>query len=299
MRSFRERLLELANEHELLQEQCDRLAADCDDLRARLALVERDSGPSKEDTHWDHRWMDGERPPSRSQSPQGFAEGVPPPHPTSAFSGPSGFPAGPAMMGPNARPPHGAQPMAPCGGRFPGQADAAADDGYSDSGSSSIGSKPDEQGHQRRVRRRRRTTHGSTQRHGHHHHRVVRRRRRHRSRSHRVGEGAAAPIGGPVSSRAAPPKRRASPLRAGLAGVDDVPVPGRFGSGNHQADVDGFINKNVLEARVAHALRTLSEEQQKKVMGTDGGQNSFLLVGRVDNPNGVVMSRIRKVESGG
>jgi len=222
--------------------------------------------------------------------PQG---GVRPQDSSSIAGGHGGRMARQAMKDPNAAPPQGSQ-LGPCNGRFPGQGDAAADDGYSDSGSSSLGSKPDEKGHQRRVRRRRRTAHGTSHRHGSHH-RVVRRRRRHRSRSrHLGGEVGAAPIGG-----GAPPKRRASPPRAGPIGADTVPLPGKFGSGNHQADVDGFIQKNVLEARVAHALRTLSEEQQKKVMGTDGGQNSFLLVGRVDNPNGVVMSRIRKVESGG
>jgi len=42
----------------------------------------------------------------------------------------------------------------------------------------------------------------------------------------------------------------------------------------------------------------MSESDQKKVMGTDGGENSYMLIDRVKNPNGVVMSRIRKIESG-
>jgi len=58
-----------------------------------------------------------------------------------------------------------------------------------------------------------------------------------------------------------------------------------------------FITRNELEARVAGALRSMSERDQKKVMGTDGGENSYVLIDRVKNPNGVVMSRIRKIES--
>lgn len=69
-----------------------------------------------------------------------------------------------------------------------------------------------------------------------------------------------------------------------------------FGSGDHRTDLDGFISKNQLEARVAHALRTMSESDQRRVMGTDGGENSYLLIDRVKNPNAVVMSRIRKLE---
>jgi len=71
---------------------------------------------------------------------------------------------------------------------------------------------------------------------------------------------------------------------------------GQFGSGDHRQDLEGFISKNQLEARVAHALRSMSEGDQKKVMGTDGGENSYMLIDRVKNPNGVVMSRIRKLE---
>jgi len=71
---------------------------------------------------------------------------------------------------------------------------------------------------------------------------------------------------------------------------------GSYGTGDHRLDLDSFITKNQLEARVAHALRTMSTDEQKKVMGTDGGENSFLLIDRVKSPNAVVMSRIRKLE---
>ena len=33
------------------------------------------------------------------------------------------------------------------------------------------------------------------------------------------------------------------------------------------------------------------QEHQKRVMGTDGGENSFILIDRVKNPNAVTMSR--------
>jgi muramoyltetrapeptide carboxypeptidase LdcA involved in peptidoglycan recycling len=73
-------------------------------------------------------------------------------------------------------------------------------------------------------------------------------------------------------------------------------VRGQYGCGDHKQDLEGFIFKNQLEARVAHALRTMSEPDQKRVMGTDGGENSYVLIDRVKNPNGVVMSRIRRLE---
>jgi len=73
-------------------------------------------------------------------------------------------------------------------------------------------------------------------------------------------------------------------------------APGKYGSGDHKMDVDNFIRKNELEARVAGALRSMAVADQKKVMGTDGGENSYILIDRVKNPNGVVMSRIRKIE---
>merc|ERR1719296_24385 len=74
---------------------------------------------------------------------------------------------------------------------------------------------------------------------------------------------------------------------------------GPYGTGDHRMDLDSFISKNALEPRVAHALRTMTLPRQKKVMGTDGGENGFLLIGRVKNPNAVVMTRIRNLEREG
>lgn len=70
---------------------------------------------------------------------------------------------------------------------------------------------------------------------------------------------------------------------------------GNFGSGSHEADVHEFISKNQLDPKVCASLRALKESDQKKIMGTDGGQNSFVLIDRVKNPNGVVTSRINKL----
>lgn len=70
---------------------------------------------------------------------------------------------------------------------------------------------------------------------------------------------------------------------------------GYLGSGDHQRDLDEFINKNELDVKTASALGALSTDGQKKVMGTDGGENSFHLINKVNSPNGVVMSRIRKL----
>eukprot|EP00747_Dinoflagellata_sp_TGD_P165067 gnl/TRDRNA2_/TRDRNA2_185870_c0_seq1.p1 gnl/TRDRNA2_/TRDRNA2_185870_c0~~gnl/TRDRNA2_/TRDRNA2_185870_c0_seq1.p1 ORF type:complete len:261 (-),score=54.05 gnl/TRDRNA2_/TRDRNA2_185870_c0_seq1:87-776(-) len=69
---------------------------------------------------------------------------------------------------------------------------------------------------------------------------------------------------------------------------------GNTGCGDHKKDLQEFIETNNLDDRTVGALEALSEEDQKYVMGTDGGENSFTLEGKVNNPNAVVMSRIRK-----
>jgi len=53
--------------------------------------------------------------------------------------------------------------------------------------------------------------------------------------------------------------------------------------------------KNKLDSRTQSALEGLPEQEQKTMMGTDGGKNSFVLIDRVRNPSAVVMSRIRKL----
>mmetsp|Transcript_82 Transcript_82/g.221 ORF Transcript_82/g.221 Transcript_82/m.221 type:complete len:208 (+) Transcript_82:77-700(+) len=84
------------------------------------------------------------------------------------------------------------------------------------------------------------------------------------------------------------PGRRNSPRRP-------LQQLGNHGSGNHKDDLEEFITSNELDSRTVDALEALGEEQQKKVMGTDGGENSFVLKDKVNNPNAVVMSRIRRL----
>lgn len=56
-----------------------------------------------------------------------------------------------------------------------------------------------------------------------------------------------------------------------------------------------FCEKNELDLKTQDALERLNAEQQKKVMGTDGGENSFYLKDKVKSTNAVVMSRIRRL----
>jgi len=55
-----------------------------------------------------------------------------------------------------------------------------------------------------------------------------------------------------------------------------------------------FIEENQLDARTVNALEALGEADQKRVMGTDGGPNTFILIDKVKNPSAVVMSRMRR-----
>lgn len=72
---------------------------------------------------------------------------------------------------------------------------------------------------------------------------------------------------------------------------------GNTGCGNHQEDIEKFIHENGLDDRTVDAMMSLSEPDQKSVMGTDGGENTFGLTGKVKNPDAVVMSRIRKLRT--
>lgn len=81
------------------------------------------------------------------------------------------------------------------------------------------------------------------------------------------------------------------------AGADrQMQMLGNYGTGDNNADIEKFICDNKLDDRTVDALSALDERQQKAVMGTDGGQNTFQLDGKVNNPNAVVMSRIRKMK---
>mmetsp|Transcript_77461 Transcript_77461/g.217219 ORF Transcript_77461/g.217219 Transcript_77461/m.217219 type:complete len:203 (+) Transcript_77461:65-673(+) len=115
---------------------------------------------------------------------------------------------------------------------------------------------------------------------------------RHRSRSHGRrqdrGRHGRSRRGRPVDvwDRPAAAPRRTPPRLQQL---------GNRGSGDHAADLEEFVDVNMLDNRTVDALRSLSDTQQKRVMGTDGGENSFTLKDKVNNPNAVVMSRIRKL----
>jgi len=154
--------------------------------------------------------------------------------------------------------------------RGSGDGGPGAASGDEESGSSSSSGSEGSHGHHRRRRKHRR-------RHSHGH----RRRRRHASRSRSA------------RSRSRRGKRPPSPPRREGALV----ARGLYGSGDHRRDIEDFCMKNQLEARVISALKSMPESKQRKVMGTDGGENSYLLIDRVKNPNAVVMSRIRKIEA--
>jgi len=243
--SFRQRLLDLAEEHEALQDAFAKLRAECDDLRARLAAVAPaephyagDRGRGGYDRDRDLLAPDSSASPLRLRRaglPMDVAKGR----------------AGATTEAPLAL------------GNGDKGSDMCSESSYSSSVSGGGG------GHVRR--RRRRAEHGSRRTGG------VRRRRRREGSGGRRG-------------RARGRSRSRSRPAPGGGGV------GSFGTGDHRVDLDSFIDKNLLEARVAHALRTMTVQEQKKVMGTDGGENSFLLIDRVKNPNAVVMSRIRKLE---
>merc|ERR1712224_154788 len=119
-----------------------------------------------------------------------------------------------------------------------------------------------------------------------------RRRRRRKGGARRGGGGRS------DGSRSRSYSRSRSRSRRRGAGGGGGGAVGKYGCGDHRQDLETFVSKNQLEARVAHALRTMNENDQKNVMGTDGGENSFMLIDRAKNPNGVVMSRIRKIEGG-
>mmetsp|Transcript_43067 Transcript_43067/g.114076 ORF Transcript_43067/g.114076 Transcript_43067/m.114076 type:complete len:205 (-) Transcript_43067:65-679(-) len=94
-------------------------------------------------------------------------------------------------------------------------------------------------------------------------------------------------VRGDAGARLLPTARRSPPRR--------LQQLGNMGSGDNKDDMEKFIGDNELDTRTVEALEALSETQQKKVMGTDGGENSFELKGKVNNPNAVVMSRIRRL----
>lgn len=61
------------------------------------------------------------------------------------------------------------------------------------------------------------------------------------------------------------------------------------------ADIERFVRINRLEQRCDQILRELSPKSARRVMGLDGGANTFELRGDVRNPTAVVIARVRKV----
>jgi len=309
-RSFRDRLADFAIEHEELQARNEALVAENRDLRERLERAEAACGrgggrvssgvgEAASRVGGGSNSMDEGNPEAMSKSlpsqPKMHAA-LPLWHgsATSSFSG--GHPGSASVMGDvegfekrverllSSKP-------APGGNDKIGSAAEASAKAHEGSGSSSStdDSEPDCGGRtthklRRRRRHRRRRSHHSKPRHR------IRRRRRGGNRCRSRGQS-----GGRSRSR----KRQPLPVTQPAASTvrrADLPR-GFFGSGDHRRDLQDFCSKNQLEARVVAALHSMSEVNQRKVMGTNGsGENSYLLVDRVKNPNGVVMSRIRKVE---
>jgi len=281
--SFRERLADLAAEHEELQARCESLSADNRELRERLAAAEaaaaaadrgRDATAGSPAREADSSSLALQRLDLATDGFRAVEKRV-----ERLLSKRSEAESGPEAVK----------------GSGEASGTAALPDEDAESGSSSSSGSEESAGrphHQRRRRRhRRRRSHASPGRprrrrrhareHGREHGREhTREPRRSRGRSCGLSCG---------RSRSRRP-RLISPRREGR---------GQYGSGDHKRDLEDFCTRNQLEARVIGALKTLSDADQKKVMGTDGGENSYMLIDRVKNPNGVVMSRIRKIESGG
>jgi len=309
-RSFRERLVGLAVEHEQLQARNEVLVAENRDLRERLERVEdacgRGGGRASTGVGEVVSRVGG------NSTDEGNLEVVPTalaPLPKmrstlplwrsskeAASSFAVGLPGGASVVGDvegfekrverllSSKP-------APGGNNKAGNIAEAGGNACDGSGSSSStdDSEPAGGGRKthrlrRRRRHRRRRSHHSKTRHR------IRRRRRVDNRCRSRGQS-----GGRSRSRKRQPSPATQPTPSAVWRPD--PPRGFFGSGDHRRDLQDFCSKNQLEARVVAALHSMSEVNQRKVMGTDGsGENNYLLIDRVKNPNGVVMSRIRKVE---
>lgn len=300
--SFRQRILDLADEHQALQTSFESLQVERDDLRARLASSEakleelqRSSGTGKATDDLIGRDL---LDPAGSPSPLRLRDS---PHQGDlSLEGALDLrPAPGRAASADDLPARGRAAAAAAAGRKDGESDGSSSS-YSGSVSPSGRGKHDGGGRRRNKTRRRER---GDKRHGAGGTR--RRTRRHEKsgahggeRGERAGRGGGPAARSPWAQRGRSRSRgrvasRSRSRRVRLASAGNI---GSFGTGDHRLDLDSFITKNILEARVAHALRTMSTDEQKKVMGTDGGENSFLLVDRVKCPNAVVMSRIRRLE---
>uniref|UniRef100_A0A7S4RVM9 Uncharacterized protein n=1 Tax=Alexandrium monilatum TaxID=311494 RepID=A0A7S4RVM9_9DINO len=283
--TFRERLAELAAEYEELQVRCDSLLADNRELRSQLAashpdmdlsLMNHPGGPSSAPAAWSGQKGGGIGDPREGREGDKGREG-PDGLGSRRSEGPDRAEGSYHMVdhrmdrmlakrsdgdvgpGPHQRQARGSMPMPGAG---------SGDEGESCSSSSSVSEGHGHHGGRRRRRHRRRHSH--------------RRHRRHGGRSRTRSRGRS---GGGGRSRQSPPRGSGTGTR------------GLYGCGDHRRDIEDFCLKNQLEPRVSSALKSMPESKQRKVMGTDGGENSYLLIDRVKNPNAVVMSRIRKIEA--
>jgi hypothetical protein len=68
--------------------------------------------------------------------------------------------------------------------------------------------------------------------------------------------------------------------------------------GSVSEDIDRFCRINKLESRCDQILREVSPRTARRVMGLDGGSNTFELRGDVRNPTAVVIARVKKARNG-
>lgn len=291
VQSFRQRLVDLAGEHEELQKSFSSLKEECEDLRAQLAAAKR--SVEELQAKIANSLVDAPLPaiddvadlprPDGSESPLRLREvaRLPSPRKGSASSRGRREESEHGSDRREGNSDRGSPTRRNAGVLALRKQDDGADDDRSDEGSTSYSSsssatdaRRDGGRRKRKNGKTRRVRKGSVKR---------RHRRREKSRGRRRSKG---------RSRSGKASRSRSRRGRAKKGED-----GSFGTGDHRHDLDSFISKNQLEARVAHALRTMGQADQKKVMGTDGGENSFLLLDRVKSPNAVVMSRIRKLEA--
>jgi len=69
-------------------------------------------------------------------------------------------------------------------------------------------------------------------------------------------------------------------------------------TGNLDEDIDTFCRINRLEKRCHEILHEIEPRMARKVMGLEGGSNTFELKGDVRNPTAVVIARAQKAKQG-
>eukprot|EP00931_Biecheleriopsis_adriatica_P067440 TRINITY_DN41582_c0_g1_i1.p1 TRINITY_DN41582_c0_g1~~TRINITY_DN41582_c0_g1_i1.p1 ORF type:complete len:263 (+),score=40.00 TRINITY_DN41582_c0_g1_i1:45-833(+) len=161
---------------------------------------------------------------------------------------------------------------------------------YSSSSSSSEEAGKAGEAPKKEKKKRRRHRHGTRRRKGG--------RERHRRRHRRHGHGGHGTRRRSRSRTPRPEKENPGrPPPPGPSQGSNLGNLGYFGCGDHEADIEQFISVNELDEGCAAALRAIRDDKaQMHVMGTDGGENAFVLKDKVRNPSGVVMSRIRRLQ---